>query len=187
MSILVFAIYASGVAGLVFWEIILLSSDVFRKLVDEHGRLVLNTAFGVLGDHAGAEDVHQEVFMAIWRNWHTYNGDTKWRGYLYRATIRKAIDHAKRIRRDKGAVKDLQLGVDNRKPDGEMIASQMQDKLRMCIGNLPKRQAEVFVMARIDGLAYDKIGKVLDCSAKTVRVHMHRALKKLAKEFTGAL
>lgn len=164
-----------------------LPSDGFRELVDEYGRLVLNAAFGVLGDRSGAEDVHQEVFMAIWRKWHTYNGDVNWGGYLYRAAVRKAIDHGRRIRRDRIAVRNLKPGVENGTPEGAMVASEMQDKLRACIGKLPERQAEVFVMSRIDGLGYGKIGEALGCSVETVRVHMHRALKKLAKEFAGVL
>ena len=68
-----------------------------------------------------------------------------------------------------------------------MIASETQNKLRALIAKLPQRQAEVFTMSRIHGLKYEKIGKVLGCSPETARVHMHRALKKLAKEFAGVL
>jgi len=48
----------------------------FTKLVDDHGRLVLNAAYRVLGSRAAAEDVHQDVFTAIWQRWESYNDDT---------------------------------------------------------------------------------------------------------------
>lgn len=38
----------------------------FRALVDDYGPAVLNTAIRILGDSQKAQDVHQEVFLAIW-------------------------------------------------------------------------------------------------------------------------
>jgi len=59
----------------------------------------------------------------------------------------------------------------------------MKNKLCECIAKLPGRQAEVFVMNRIEGKSYSQIAEVLECSPQTARVHMHRALTQLAKEF----
>jgi RNA polymerase sigma factor (sigma-70 family) len=68
----------------------------FENLVNEHGRQVLRTALRVLRDANLAHDVHQEVFLAVWRRWDRYNGDVNWPAYLYRATVRKALELAQR-------------------------------------------------------------------------------------------
>ena len=73
-----------------------LSEKSFENLVNEHGRQVLNTALRVLGDVNMANDVHQEVFLAIWKRWPSYNGHTNWPAYLYRATVRKALEAVRR-------------------------------------------------------------------------------------------
>ncbi len=70
------------------------SEKTFENLVQEHGPQVLRTALRVLHDASLAHDVHQEVFLAIWRRWHRYNGDVNWPAYLYRATVRKALEVA---------------------------------------------------------------------------------------------
>ena len=154
----------------------------FTKLVDDHSRLVLSAAYRVLGNRTAAEDVHQDVFTAIWQRWGSYNGDVSWAAYLYRCSVRKAIDYAKTSR----AVRSIDTmsepsTVNN--ADSRAITTEMQDKLADCISRLPQRQAEVFVMCRTDGKSYLEIAEVLECSPQTVRVHMHRALTQLAKDF----
>ncbi len=70
----------------------------FEALVNDYGAQVLGTAARILGDGQKAQDVHQEVFLEIWRRWHRYDGLINWQAYLYRVTVRKAIELAKRSR-----------------------------------------------------------------------------------------
>ncbi len=39
---------------------------------------VLNAALRITGSSDAAHDVHQEVFLAVWRIWDTFTEDTKW-------------------------------------------------------------------------------------------------------------
>lgn len=55
-----------------------MSDSRFEKLVNAHGRDVLNLAFRVMGDTHLAQDVYQEVFLAIWRRWDSYGEDPDW-------------------------------------------------------------------------------------------------------------
>ena len=72
-------------------------------------------------------------------------------------------------------------------PDGPIRTAELQRRLAECLGKLPRREAEVFVLARIEGLEYGEIAQMLGCSQETVRVHLHRATKKLAAEFSDYL
>jgi RNA polymerase sigma-70 factor (ECF subfamily) len=56
-----------------------------------------------------------------------------------------------------------------------------------CLAGFPKQQADVFVLSRIEGLTYQKIAEIMDCSQGTVRVHLHRALNRLARELSDYL
>lgn len=56
-------------------------NEKFRTLVNDYSARVLSIAVRILGDSDKAQDVHQEVFLAIWRRWHKYNGRTNWDGY----------------------------------------------------------------------------------------------------------
>lgn len=156
----------------------------FKALVDDYSAAVLNTALRVLGDNQKAQDVHQEVFLAIWRRWHKYNGKTNWGAYLYRTTVRKAIELARRSRSEQLVAQQSRNPVTNEKPDGRLRTAELKQKLVTCLAQLPSRQADVFVLARIEGLEHSRIAEVLGCSRDTVRVHLHRATKRLAHELS---
>jgi RNA polymerase sigma-70 factor (ECF subfamily) len=155
--------------------------------VDEYSARVLNIAVRILGDVDKAQDVHQEVFLAIWKRWHKYDARTHWDAYLYRATVRKAIELARRSRNVQllGQQRENATSVDA--PDGPLRTSELQQKLARCLAKLPKRQAEVFVLSRMEGLKAEKIAEFLGCSPETVRVHLHRAVKHLARELCDYL
>lgn len=157
-------------------------NEEFSLLVDEYSARVLNVAVRILGDADKAQDVHQEVFLAIWKRWHKYDGRTKWDAYLYRATVRKAIELARRARNQHPLGQQPEYATNVDTPDGPLRTSELQQKLAGCLAKLPKRQTEVFVLSRIEGLKAEKIAGFLGCSAETVRVHLHRAVKRLVRE-----
>ena len=158
----------------------------FKELVDDYSKAVMNTATRILRDRQKAQDVHQEVFLAILRRWHKYNGDMNWGAYLYRVTVRKAIESARDVKTEFPVEDEQKLQTDER-PDESMRTAELQEKLVACLAQLPKRQADVFVLSRIEGLGHEKISEILECSKKTVRVHLHRALKHLAHELKDYL
>ena len=159
----------------------------FNELIDNYSSVVLRTAARILGDTQQAQDVHQEVFLEIWRRWHKYNGRTNWNAYLYRATVRSAIRFAKKSRAGRHIRRQGEAFANTSNPDENMRVAELQRKLALSLAKLPKRQAEVFVLSRIEGLGDEKITELLGCSQKTVRVHLHRAVKQLARELNDYL
>jgi len=159
----------------------------FEKLVNDHGRDVLNVALRVLGDPETAKDVYQEVFLAIWRRWHTYDGTVNWGPYLYRVTVRKALELA----RARGPVAEVPEGCERESPgsdpDTSLRLQDFQTKLTESLAKLPKRQAEVFVLSKIEGLDHAAVAETLCCSQNSVRVLLHRAVKQLAHEMSEYL
>ncbi len=161
-------------------------AENFESIVNTYSRQVLNTAIRILGDNNKALDVHQEVFLAIWQRWHNFNGQTNWSGYLYRTTVRKAIETAKKHQNEKSIDGDLEK-VSNEQPFQRLEADEMHQIIMMAISKLPERQSEVFVLAKIEGLKADDIARILECSPETVRVHLHRAVKTLAEKLGNYL
>ena len=160
-----------------------MSDANFENLVNEHGRQVLNTALRVLGDANLAHDVHQEVFLAIWRRWSSYNGSTHWPAYLYRTTVRKALQIARRAAVPVGANHYSPCpGATAIGPDSALRADELRQKLAGALAKLPAHQADAFVLLRLEKLGTDEVAEILGCSRQTVRVHLHRALKRLSRE-----
>lgn len=157
-------------------------STQFKKLVEENSGLVLNVALRILGNADLAQDVHQEVFLAVWRMRDSFKKVTNWRGYLYRVTVRKAIKFARqpKVIPIKEWQNDCPKSSD--RPDKAILAKELWQKVTDSLAHLPEKQAEVLVLSRIEGLDYKDIAETLSCSEATVRVHLHRAMKRLARE-----
>jgi RNA polymerase sigma-70 factor (ECF subfamily) len=159
-----------------------LSKQEFRALINDYSAQVLSTAMRILGNSEKAQDVHQEVFLAIWKRWHKYNGRTNWNAYLYRAAVRKSIEFAKQSKAEQTLQQHTKYGTSKDHPDGPLRTAELQQTLARHLARLPKRQSDVFVLSRIEGLKHNKIAEILGCSENTVRVHLHRATKQLARE-----
>jgi RNA polymerase sigma-70 factor (ECF subfamily) len=129
----------------------------FKALINDYSAQVLNTAVRILGDTHKAQDVHQEVFLGIWRRWHKYDGQINWKAYLYRATVRKAIHLAKKSRAEQLFERHPEY-TSKERPDDSLRAAELQQKLAECLARLPKRQAEVFVLSRMEGLKAEAVG-----------------------------
>ncbi|MHC4475635.1 MAG: RNA polymerase sigma factor [Planctomycetota bacterium] len=159
----------------------------FKELVERYSKPVLNSAFRIAGNHQYAQDIHQEVFLAILRRWDRFNGDTNWGAYLYRVTVRKAIEFVKRSRLEQqiGSADDWAAVKEN--PAGLLRSKELQHELLRRLGKLPKRQADVFVLSRIEGLSDRRIAEIMGLAPQTVRVHLCRALERLRGELKGFL
>lgn len=159
----------------------------FETLVERYSRNVLNTAWRILGDSHKAQDVHQEVFLGIWKLWHTFNGQTNWPGYLYRTTVRKAIGLAKKKQPYQLNEQALDCPATDVTPEQLLRADELKQKLTKLIAQLPQRQADVFVLSQIEGFKNQQIANMLGCSVNTVRVHLHRAVRRLADKLSDYL
>ncbi len=158
----------------------------FKDLINQYGKAVLNTAIRILRDDQKALDVHQEVFLEIFRRWDKYDGETKWGAYLYRAAIRKSIDSIRQSKRQPLVVQQQwDVPSDKEQPDGPMRVAELQQELDRCLSKLPRSQAEAFVLCRIEGLERRKAAEIIGCSYEALRVHLHRAMRRLSRELHG--
>jgi RNA polymerase sigma-70 factor (ECF subfamily) len=164
------------------------ADERFNKLVADYGGKVLHIAQGVLGDSQAAMDVHQEVFLAIWKRWSTYDSQVNWDGYLYRTTIRKALDYAQKSRKEKALDPEYEKQIPSGSPpESGARAGELISRLRLCLRQLPAQQAQAFVLARMEGMGYPQIAETMGCTEGTARVHLHRALKQLAHQMRDLL
>jgi len=164
-----------------------LSDSGFEELMNNHGRHVLNVALRTLGDAEMAKDVYQEVFLAIWRRWSTYTGPVHWGRYLYRVTVRKALELARGRRPMPANLDEYEPPSPGPGPDTTVRLEDLQRKLTKSLAKLPEHQAEVFVLSRIEGLDHAEIAEMLGCTQNNVRVSLHRAVKQLAEEMSDYL
>jgi len=159
----------------------------FKVLVNRYSKPVLNTALRIVGNQPCAYDIHQEVFLAILQRWHKFDGETNWSGYLYRVTVRKAMEFVKRKKPQALFGNQADWAVAKEDSLGPLRVHELRQELLKRLSKMPKPQADVFVLSRIEGLSQRHIAEIMGCSRETVKTHLQRAVKRLRTELADYL
>lgn len=142
-----------------------------------------------LNDAAAAEDIVQEVFFKLWKNREEVEIQTTLKSYLFRAVRNGCMNLIEHIRvRDSYKIvneEDIK-DVESRYID-EAIVTELEQRIRETIGQLPTERRKIFIMSRFDGLKYREIADQLGISVKTVENQMYQALKYLRENLVEYL
>ncbi len=157
-------------------------------LFDRHQRRVYNVALRVLGDRDAAQDVVQEIFLTLPRRVRTWRGDAAFSSWLYRATVNRAIDRRRREgRRAAASLDDLAVDLEAAalpgRPDvDQTLAGERAEtarRVQRALLRLSPKLRAVAVLRYVEGLSYEQLAEVLDCSIGTVKSRLNRAHQAL--------
>jgi RNA polymerase sigma-70 factor, ECF subfamily len=150
---------------------------VFEALVAAHERMVLRTAYRLLGRLEDAQDAAQEVFLRLFRNLGRIEGDPK--SWLYRVTVNVCNDYYRR----QMPVTELDEHRVDPAPDPERALTLDQRKRLLMdgLGILSERERAAIVLRDIEGLSTAETAEALGVAEGTVRSHISIARVKLAR------
>lgn len=147
---------------------------------------LVRAAEAMLRDRAAAEEVVQEMMLALWRRRETLEVDESLRAYLYRATRNRALNHLRRQRvEQRGEPYVADRGAAAPIADAALGERELAEAIRDAVGSLPPRCREVFELSRAHGLTYAEIATTLEISVKTVEVQMGKALRVLRERLAA--
>jgi RNA polymerase sigma-70 factor, ECF subfamily len=155
-----------------------------EELYDRHGGACYGLARRVVADEQLAQDVVQEVFLAIWRGAATYDGS---RGtlstWLYALTHHKSVDAVRRAQRHSGrrASEDALLSEADPSPgvDEQALASVRRDQVRAALADLPEPQRRALMLAYFGGYSQSEIAAMTGIPLGTVKTRTLAALRRL--------
>jgi RNA polymerase sigma factor (sigma-70 family) len=155
-----------------------------EELYDRHGGACYGLARRVVTDEQLAQDVVQEVFLAIWRGAATYDGS---RGtlstWLYALTHHKSVDAVRRAQRHSGrrASEDALITEPDPSPgvDEQALASVRRDQVRAALADLPEPQRRALMLAYFGGYSQSEIAAMTGIPLGTVKTRTLAALRRL--------
>ncbi|MCX5757150.1 MAG: sigma-70 family RNA polymerase sigma factor [Candidatus Hydrogenedentes bacterium] len=179
------------------------SEDAFAELVRRHQKGVLNYMYRMLQNRHVAEELTQEVFMALVKNAQRYQPTAKFTTYLYAIASNIISKEWQRTKR-RPKLFSFSSFLGGRSHDeeefnplehvGDARASVLADFQRVEISeavnaalkHLPDHQREAFVLLRFHNLSYEEIANITDTPVGTVKsrvVRAERALRPLLERF----
>jgi RNA polymerase sigma-70 factor (ECF subfamily) len=163
--------------------------EAFALLYRRRHPAVYRFALHVSGNAAVAEDVTQEVFMALIRDASRFDAARgTLAGFLYgiaRNHLRKRWEQDQRLVPLAGNPDSVQVlqqvhgsGFDF--ASSGLVAEQETERLRQAIATLPENYREVVALCELEEMSYEEAATALDCPVGTVRSRLHRARALLA-------
>jgi RNA polymerase sigma-70 factor (ECF subfamily) len=139
----------------------------FRELFERYKNSIYGYVRRRIGDPGRAEEITQDVFMALVQHRNGYRVTASFRTYLYRIALNRiASEHRKKKERD--PLPENHPAA----PGGDPAAVQ---QVREALAQLELQQREIVMLREYEGLSYDEIAHVLKVPVGTVRSRLFRA------------
>lgn len=153
----------------------------FEALFRRHYAPLCEFVRGYVHSEDAAEDIVQDLFLALWGKHDLPDAPAFTPAYLYRAARNRALKHLRHRRvvsrweeRAAQAPAPVREGTDH-----DVRRREARESAERAIADLPDRCREIFLLSRRQHMSYAEIAEALGLSVKTVEVQMWRALKKL--------
>lgn len=163
--------------------------EAFRGLMERYKGRAYGVALGIVGDPDEAQDVLQDAFVKAWYRLKDFRFGSNFYTWFYRLLVNQAIDRwRKRSRSATIPLDESWLAEGASPPDTavypktpEELAGnrELVEGLTRAIAALPEYHRTVILLREVDGLSYEEIAQVLDCSVGTVMSRLHYARGKL--------
>lgn len=164
--------------------------DAVRQLLERYERRLLSVIIGMVRNPEDAKEILQETFVRAFRNLDGFKGESSFYTWIYRIAMNLAIDHQRRgakrplvefddsvgVKEDAVGEGSATLGID---PFKSVRSRELGKKIFEAIESLTPDHRAVILLREIDGLSYEEISEVLNCSLGTVMSRLHYARKKL--------
>jgi len=163
--------------------------EAFRGLMERYKGRAYGVALGIVGDPDEAQDVLQDAFVKAWYRLRDFRFGSNFYTWFYRLLVNQAIDRwRKRSRAATVPLDENWLSEEVSPPDTAVYPKtpeelarnrELVEGLNRAIGALPEYHRTVILLREVDGLSYEEIAQVLDCSVGTVMSRLHYARAKL--------
>ncbi|HIJ72939.1 MAG TPA: sigma-70 family RNA polymerase sigma factor [Candidatus Hydrogenedentes bacterium] len=177
------------------------SEEAFAELVRRHQKGVLNYTYRMVQNRHVAEELTQEVFLALVKSAQRYRPVAKFTTYLY--SIASKIVSKEWVRRKRrprtltvsgwrGKDRDREhdplehVGDDRADVLDYFERGEISEAVNEALQYLPEHQREAFVLRRFRDLPYEEIAEITGApvgTAKSRVVRAERALRPLLEQF----
>lgn len=135
------------------------------------------------------EDIVNEVYMRMWRSFHTYDPNRPFRYWLHGITVRQVQDWKRKAwRRIRLFERNRQMTCEQFEwTDKAVLKFEMQHELFSLVRQLSYKLRVVVILRYFHDYALEEIADMLQIPIGTVKSRHHLALKELRKriEMTG--
>jgi RNA polymerase sigma-70 factor (ECF subfamily) len=155
--------------------------EAFGALVSRYQAAVRRVARAVTGDDHDADDAAQDAFLSALDRLETYDRKRPFGPWLMRIATNAAIDLLRRRAVRKADLLHEAVAAPGRSPESEAALTELRERLKAALANLPERQRIAVVLFDVEGYPHAEIAEILGIPEGTARsdvFHGRRALRQ---------
>ena len=161
--------------------------DAFDDLMKRYKGQIYAYLLRSVKNYEDAEELTIEVFFKAYRALDTWKPQARFSTWLYKIAHNLSIDfHRSKSRRPTYSLDDEELSLNEpiavdlwSNPEWDVEEKDRHRVIREAIDQLSPKQKAVFMLNRYQGLQIKEITEVLGMAEGTVKIHLHRAVRKL--------
>lgn len=151
-------------------------------LLREHGALIVRIARSHESDRGRAEELVQDIHLAIWQALPRFRAAANLRTYVARIAQNRAVSHVAREARLPRLAPldpyDDTVPSERPTPEDAVVATDSRTRLEAAVRDLPLALRLAVTLA-LEGFSPDELAQVLGISATAASVRLHRAKNAL--------
>ena len=158
------------------------SEDAFAALVRQHVRLVFATALRQVGDAGAAEEITQNVFVALAQAAGKLGSHPTIAGWLHQTALNKSREWLRsELRRRKR--EQIAVNLDLASAEGDSVWSPFVPLLDEALLELREPDRLAVILHFMEGRTFQEVGSVLGVGEDAARKRVHRCLDQLTQFF----
>ena len=170
------------------------NQSAFGQLLDTYQQKVFGTCISFIPNKEDAEDVSQEVFIAVFKSIHQFKENSKLSTWIYKIATNKCLEFIRK-KNAKKRFSFMQTLLGNEIPldkthyftevnhPGILLENQEKSALIFkAIDTLTESQRIIFTLAKIDEKSYQEIVEITGKSLSSVESILFRAKKALQQK-----
>lgn len=158
--------------------------EAFQLLFETYKDKVFSIAvYSAGGDRAVADDVTQQIFLKLFTAIRQFRGESEFTTWLYRLVVNACLDERRRRRRwlPWADTAPTTIPTEKRPQERQFYRLEVSEAVGEAIAELKPNFRLPILLKYIEGLSYEEIALVMNCSKGTVASRLNRGHSQLAK------
>lgn len=158
--------------------------NAFGEMVHRYQGSVYNVCYRLLGERRSAEDFTQEAFIRAYQRLHTFDIQRDFGPWVRRVAANLCYNHLQKKQAEQVPLDEehnLPVSPSIQSPEGLLGAKENAQQIREALLGLPSHYRLVLELRHFQDLSYAEMAAELNLPLNTVKSHLYRARKQLAK------
>ncbi len=163
----------------------------FESLIIPYEQKVYNIALQMFKNEHDAYDAAQEVLIKVYKNLDKFNFESAFGTWLHRLAMNTCIDEYRKRKRLRQHTSPLESSSDEEEhpvrqyadsantPEEAVLEKEVVNEVHSALDALKDDQKMILIYRDIQGMTYDEIALIYECSLGTVKSRISRARKAL--------